>query len=468
MDTERLLVSRMVTTGQIEEVVARGINEDHFANEECQEVFTSCVAHVMQYKTPPSMKAVKSKHKGFEFELTEDSIEYLMDEFIVKVKRRMANEMLMELASAAEDPARARDIDIEFLDVGRQLATIVPTTSVARFSDMDGRIEKYHKDKEEGNVWGIKMGIPAIDEKTFGIQPHELIICAGFQGRGKSTLMQFITFNAYLQGKKVLFVSLEMEHAALLRKFDTMAVNMTYKDLKGLELDDEAMEKWKTWAENVKEGKENDGKDIMIIDKIGSRTALGIFAETVRYKPDLVVVDYISLLDTQKTGNDQHWQKIGDISRDLKANARTLGVPVLAAAQTNRDSTKEGVKLETIAFSSSIGMDADIVLGLNQDEDMKENEQMEVDMVKNRDGAPAKALMSWVMNTMQFGERPASIDKEVLGKDGKKSAVGTKAKKTSETKKTLGKVKPPEDKKANKAPAKKGQPKKKSPGNPFA
>lgn len=453
-----MLVSRMISTGNVEEVVARGINEEHFGNTECKEVFETVVSHFMTYRDPPSMKAVKERHKDFDFDLSNDSLEFLMDEFIVKVKRRMANEMIWELTAAAEDPIRARNIDIEFLDVGRQLATIVPTTSVARFSDMEGRIVKYEAAKEEGHSWGIKMGIPALDELTFGMQSHELVIAAGFQGRGKSTLMQFIGFNAYLQGKKVLFISLEMEEAALLRKFDAMAVDMTYRDLKAMELDDEAMGRWKKWAADVKAGKEHDGKDILIIDKIGSRTALGIFAETVRYKPDLVVVDYISLLDTQKSGNDQHWQKIGDISRELKANARTLGVPVLAAAQTNRDSTKDGVKLETIAFSSSIGMDADIVLGLNQDDDMIENDQMEVDMVKNRDGPKGKALMNWVMSSMQFGERPQAIQNAVVG--GKKKPVGTRKKKAEVPSENQKRPKPPKNQK-------KGQPKKKSAGNPF-
>jgi replicative DNA helicase len=240
-----------------------------------------------------------------------------------------------------------------------------------------------------------------------GIQPHELVVCAGWQGTGKSTLMQFIAFNAYLQGFTPLFISLEMEHKALLRKFDTMAVDMNYHDLKALELGDESIDRWAEWAERA--GNHKDNQDIIIVDRIGARTATGVFAETVRYNPDLVVVDYISLLDAPKKAGDKSWQQIGHISRELKLNAQTLGIPVVAAAQTNRDSTKEGVKLETIAFSSSIGMDADIVLGLNQDDDMRLEEKMEVVMVKSRDSGRARVTMDWKMETMQFGERPPDV-----------------------------------------------------------
>lgn len=421
MDVERSLVSRIIATGEIENVIARGIDEDHFADEECQEVYGYAITHLKKYKGAPSMKAVKDKFPSFEPELGEDSIDYLIDRHIVNVKRRLANEALMSLAEAAEDPERAEEIDIEFLDISRQLATVVPTTAVARFSDMHKRIDQYRKDKAEGNQWGIRMGIPALDEKTFGIQPHELIVCAGWQGTGKSTLMQHISFSGYLQGKKILFVSLEMDRGPLLRKFDTMAVDMSYRQLKGLELDDDAIERWEKWADDAEHDRDH-GKDIVIIDRIGSRTATGVYAETIRHKPDLVVVDYISLLETGRTGAEKHWQQIGQISRELKLNAQTLGIPVVAAAQTNRDSVKEGVKLETIAFSSAIGMDADIVLGLMQDEDMKAEEKMEVVMVKNRDGAPGKAVMDWAMDTMQFGERPQFLKKKAKGK--KKAKAG--------------------------------------------
>jgi replicative DNA helicase len=404
VDAERVLVSRLVHSGEVETVISRGISEDHFADDECQKVFEFVIGHTKRYKTPPSMQVVKERFPKFEFEISQDSISYLIDNFITKVKRRLANEFLMELAEIADDPEKSSEIDIHFLDVSRQLATVVPSTEVARFSDMGRRIDQYHADKEKGTPWGIRLGIPALDDKTMGLQPHELCVVAGWQGVGKSTLLQFFGFNGYLQSKKVMIVSLEMEHRAILRKFDAMAAELTYRDLKRLELGDDAVERWRQYASEAENNREH--QDIIIIDRIGSRTPMGIFSETVRHKPDLVIVDYISLLEAPRGAGEKSWQQIGHISRELKLNARTLGIPVIAAAQTNRDSVQQGVKLETIAFSSSIGMDADIVLGLNQDDDMRVEKEMEVVMVKNRDGAPGRVKMNWDMETMQFGERP--------------------------------------------------------------
>lgn len=398
-----MLVSKLIHTGEIETVISRGIIEDHFADDECKAVFNFALAHTKRYKTPPSMQVVKERYPKFEFEISQDSIDYLIDNFIVKVKRRLANSFLMDLAEIADDPDKSMDIDLHFLDVSRQLATVVPSVQVARFSDMGGRIKTYHEEREKGSPWGIKMGIPALDERTMGMQPHELVVCAGWQGVGKSTLMQFVAFNSYLQSKKVLFISLEMESRAILRRFDSMAAELTYRDLKRMELGEDALARWQQYADEAAQNR--DHQDIIIIDRIGSRTPIGIFSETVRHKPDIVVVDYISLLEAPRAAGEKSWQQIGHISRELKLNARTLLIPVVAAAQTNRDSVREGVKLETIAFSSSIGMDADIVLGMNQDEDMRAEKQMEVVMVKNRDGPPGRVTMNWDMETMQFGEK---------------------------------------------------------------
>ena len=409
MDAERALVSKIAQSGEINKVISRGIDSAHFVEgddpkDDCGKVFEHIVSHTRRYKTPPSMQAVKEKFPRFEFVLTSDAIDYLMDRFITNVKRRMAKEMLLELGDVSDDHDQGKNIDIHFLDAARQLATVVPSTQVARFSDMPERITQYEVDRKEGNVWGIRMGIPVLDQKTMGIQSHELLVTAGWQGTGKSTLMQFFAFNAYLQGFNVLFISLEMEHRALLRKFDTMAVDMSYRDLKALELGEDSIERWSEWADRAFSDREE--RDIVIVDRIGSRTATGIFAETVRHKPDIVVVDYISLLDAPNSVGDKSWQKIGHISRELKLNAQTLGVPVIAAAQTNRDSVAGGVKLETIAYSSAIGMDSDLVVGLEQDDDMRLEQKMLVKLVKNRDGPPGHVEMNWDMERMQFGERP--------------------------------------------------------------
>src|SRR4051794_13033673 len=117
MDAERALVSKMIQSGELDLVVSRGIQEDHFADEECKEVYEYAIWHTREYGEPPSVTAVKNKFPDFELEVSSDAISYLLDQFIVKVKRRFANDSLLALAEMAEDPTKAEEIDIHFLDV---------------------------------------------------------------------------------------------------------------------------------------------------------------------------------------------------------------------------------------------------------------------------------------------------------------------------------------------------------------
>ena len=94
-----------------------------------------------------------------------------------------------------------------------------------------------------------------------------------------------------------------------------------------------------------------------------------IYAEMVRHKPGLVIIDYLSLMRSSVSSRqDGIWQRLTDITAELKMIARTMKIPIFAAAQTNRSGGKEGAELDNIGYSMSVVQDADISLGLFADE----------------------------------------------------------------------------------------------------
>lgn len=403
MDVERALISKIIATGQLEEAITKGVRADLFADDECREMFEYLTDHARQYKTPPSMQAVKSDKPDFEWELVQDSLEYLTDKFVVLCKRRLGQEMLFELAKLTEDPEAGPNLDLHFLEVSRKLATLVPSTQVHRFvGDMDKRIADYKRRVEEGDKTGVPFGFPKLDLWTGGIQPHEFVTVAGFSGLGKSTLLMAIAFNAWVQGYTPLYISLEMEAQSIARKFDAMAAELDYQKVKQLELPPEQIANW----EDVRDRAMKKASEIPIIDSIRGCTPDHIFAETVRHKPDLVIVDYLSLMRSARPSRGVSvWQSLTEITQDLKQNARTLGIPVLAAAQTNRSGGKEGAELDNIGYSMSVVQDSDIVIGLYADDDMKENKEMEIRLNKNRDGRLGKFRARWDHEALEFREK---------------------------------------------------------------
>jgi replicative DNA helicase len=396
VDIERIYLSKVATTGQIENSLSAGITEEHFADEALRNVYTFMADHTRRYKGPPSMTVLRERFPDHNFEASTDSVDYLRERFVKHVKMRYARTALVEMSEQLEDPDVVDDIEGVFLGKARRLAELMPTSRVYKFSDMEERIERYEKGSDLD--MGIKMGIPEFDRLTFGIQPHEFVSVVGWQGTGKSTLTQWMVFNAWMKGKTAMIFSLEMEAPALLRKWDTMLTQFEYRALKAHELTPSDVELWRTQAQVFREKK----CDIIIKDDMTSCTPDFIYAETMRYKPDIVAVDYVSLMDTTRSSGTQMWEKVTYLTQQLKQIARSSGIPIIAVAQTNIASAEGGAKLDNISYSRSIGQDSDIVLGLHQDDDMKENKKMTVRMLKNRDGSTAVSDLHWNMDKMEF------------------------------------------------------------------
>jgi replicative DNA helicase len=393
MDAERMLIGKLAYTGQIENVLSAGISENHFDDEVAQAIFTFMAEHTRKYKGPPSLKVCQEEFPNYNFELPTDTLEYVKERFIKATKRRFAYQALTDLAEQIDE---SDDIDGAFLEQARRLSQMMPTSAIHRYTEMERRIEKY--EAGETVQAGIMMGIPVFDKLTMGIQKHELVSVVGWQGTGKSTLTQWILFNAWMQEKTGMLISLEMEHTPLFRKWDTMLTNFEYNALKAGTLSEHDLENWRIKAKLVTDK----SGDIIVKDQVQRCTVDYVYAEAIRYQPDIIAIDYVSLMDTSRSAGNQMWEKVTYLTQSLKQVARSTGIPIIAVAQTNIGSASEGAKLDNIAYSRSIGQDSDIVLGLHQDEEMKDNKQMTVRMLKNRDGETIEEDMFWDMAHMRF------------------------------------------------------------------
>lgn len=404
MDIERALVSKVVFAGQIDKVISRNIRPDMFADDECRSVYRYILKFAHQYGTAPSLEAAKHDRPEFEWIQIQDTLDFLIDRFTVLVKRRMADDYLEELARACDDPTRAENIDAEFLEVARKLVTAIPSPEVARFSEVEKRIKEYEVRKKEGKKYGIPYGIPTLDRLTGGIQSHELVTVLGFTSVGKSTLLRALAFNFWLQNFTPLYLSLEMESSVILRILDAMAATLDYDKLKQLDLSEKEMKQWKRKAIEIKMRP----CDIPVIDNTNFMTPDQVFAETIRHKPDIVIIDYVGLMRSSQVHRGiSRYQQLSDITQDLKHIARTIRIPILMAAQTNRDGAKDGASLENVADAISIARDSDTVIGLFQDEEMEKCNEMQVRLNKNRDGRRGIIKAIWNYDTMEFREKTA-------------------------------------------------------------
>lgn len=409
MDAERALISRIAYSGDgLDRIAGEGIGPEHFADRQAQEIWRFLNEHTRKYGGQPSLAVLRGQFPGYDFPMVSDGLDYIYDRFKAEVDRRESARIIEDLAEAVNDPARKQTMAELMLEQARRLAQATPAqTRIARLSDIRKRIEEYDR-LATGKVdpWGIRMGIPTFDDLTMGIQPHEYVTISGWLGTGKSTLTQWLMLNAYKEGKSCLYVSMEMESNALLRKWDSMITNVNYQDMKRGTLTGEERQKWEKAADRVSQG----ANDILIIDDVRNYNVDRVYQDAVKYRPDMVAIDYISLMSTSRsTAGLKNWEQIMHISNNLKQIARALKVPIVAVAQTNRDSVDAGPQLEHIAHSIAINQDSDIVISLYANQEMKDNKRMQVRMLKNRDGRTKNVDLEWDMEHMFFRELPATL-----------------------------------------------------------
>lgn len=409
MDIERALVSKLVNDAVIEKVVARGISPHHFDDEENRAVYSTIIKHMSTYGAPPSQDVVMAQHQGYRLDVVTDTLDYVIDVFVQKVQEREAKRSVLDLAAALDKRDPTVELDTLFMEHAERVAQAVPSSRVSKLSDVPSRIQLYNEMRRLGRIPGFPLGIPTLDKIVLGVQGHELFVVSAAGGVGKSTMLQYIALTGYLNdpSHRPCFISLEMDGDSLLRKFDTMATGIQAHALKALELGDEEMRKWEEWGERAS----NAPNDIIIIDDIGDCTVERVFAETLRWKPSAMFVDYFGIMTPSYNG-EKMYQGMAQMAKALKRIPRRTNIPLFTAAQMNRDGYKAGgVRAENVADTIEIFRSADIMLGLERDEEETPRE-MTVKLVKMRDGSKGETIMDWDLPRMQFGERISFGKKE--------------------------------------------------------
>jgi replicative DNA helicase len=395
MDIERALISKALNSGELAELVARGIDPDHFIDDDMADIYDYAVDQMSKHAAPPSMSAVREEFRSFKPLLNDDPLSWHMEVFVRHVKERLAVELVRDYHDDLEDPQAIDEIELRALEMARKLAEVVPAPKAQRFSEGKQRRAEYERRKKKQIVHGIKMGIPTFDNITLGIQPHELMIWGGPPGGGKTTFLQYVSMQAYLAGHTVLFISLEVEAEQILRKFDTMLSKVRYLALKGMELEPDEEEKWHAVLDRAEEEKMD--RDIIIIDDIRNCTVDKVAAQQIRHKPGMVVVDYLEEMRTPR--NIQGWEGVASNGRGLKQAARVTKTPHVTATQLNRDGDT--------AYQSAQKIADMLIILQPPDEDAEDQETMKLVMRKYRDGPSRKPVtMRWKLDMMDIEELP--------------------------------------------------------------
>ena len=266
---------------------------------------------------------------------------------------------------------------------------------------------------------GVPTGFYELDKITSGWQPSDLIIIAARPGMGKTAFVLSMARNMAInfQAPVALF-SLEMSSVQLITRLISSETGLSSEKLRTGKL---AEHEWEQLTVKVKDLE----KAPLFIDDTPSLSIFDLRAKARRlssqYGIKVIIVDYLQLMTAASgaKGGGNREQEISTISRNLKALAKELDIPVIALSQLSREVEKRGGTgskrplLSDLRESGAIEQDADIVSFIYRPEYYKIEEwddddhtptegQAEFIVAKHRNGGLANIRLKFVNKLGKF------------------------------------------------------------------
>ena len=253
--------------------------------------------------------------------------------------------------------------------------------------DSDSRWDFYHRVEER-----VPFDLDYLNKITKGGVPKKSlnIILAG-KGVGKSLAMCHMASANLLDGKNVLYVTMEMAEEKIAERIDANLLNVSLEDLANLpkQMYDKKLDRVK--------GKTS-GK--LIVKEYPTASAhVGHFRHLLnelrlkrQFMPDIIYVDYLNICMSHRirTGsNVNSYTLIKSIAEELRGLAVEKNVPIISATQTTRSGfTSSDVGLEDTSESFGLPATADFMFALISTEELEDLNQIMVKQLKNRYNDP--------------------------------------------------------------------------------
>ena len=225
------------------------------------------------------------------------------------------------------------------------------------------------------HVTGVTTGFRTLDKQLGGLHSSDLIILAGRPSMGKSAMAVDIAFRAAErklkdpeEGAVVAIFSLEMSAEQLGARLLAEYSGIKSDSVRRGDVSKEELDRFAAAGDRL-------ARAPLFIDDTPSLTVVALRNRARRLKRreglDLIIIDYLQLMNSEGQGRDNRVWEVSEISRGLKSVAKDLEVPVLALSQLSRAvETREDKRpqLSDLRESGAIEQDADVVMFLYRQE----------------------------------------------------------------------------------------------------
>jgi replicative DNA helicase len=253
--------------------------------------------------------------------------------------------------------------------------------------DYEQRYESYHKKEDK-----IEFDLEYFNKITKGGLPNKTLnIALAGTGVGKSLFMCHVASSVLLQGRNVLYITLEMAEERIAERIDANLLNVPIQDIVDLP---------KQMFENKVTNLAKKTQGTLIIKEYPTASAhsghfkslLNELALKKSFKPDIIFIDYLNICSSSRFkggSNINSYTLVKSIAEELRGLAVEFNVPIMSATQTTRSGYgSSDVELTDTSESFGLPATADLMFALISTEDLEGLGQILVKQLKNRYNDP--------------------------------------------------------------------------------
>jgi replicative DNA helicase len=387
LEAEEAVVGSVLIDGDCFPRIAPLLEADDFYRERNQLCFAACIALFQRDEAIDQLTLARELSRNSQLESI-GGMAYLShlvsvtptsahsEDYAHVVSRTATMRKLIDAASriSAMGYQDTEDVDTTLRQAEDVLFHVRGSGSVRGFLPLRQIYDEYLEDRAAivdpiaATKGPVMAGFTDLDELLGGIQRSDMVILGARPALGKSTLALNICLNAAKNGSSAGIFSLEMGREQLaLRILSSEA-----------EID----------SHRLRLGLLTNAEEQRVIDAIGQLSDLPVYVDDTPYQGlvemrsksrrlslehglDLLVVDYLQLIQGRGRGGENRVQEISEISRSLKGLARDLNIALIACSQLSRAVENRPVHrpmLSDLRDSGSIEQDADVVMFIHRED----------------------------------------------------------------------------------------------------
>lgn len=404
MNNEAKLISKIIETRNLGTVLERGVADDWFADTQDKNIFRFMREHYLEYQECPSLDIITDNFPTFQILDIDDTIDYFVDSIIAS-RRKTSIIKTVGAALTLIDNSSNPDHEGALLAMERGIVRL-DEEGLTRSNDLEITIaaktakEEYEHRKNNPGLLGIPTGFPTIDVSTSGLQNGQLVVIVAPPKTGKSTLALQIAINAQLEGKTPMFMSFEMSNTEQKNRYYAMRAKISYSRLMTGSLIQEEEARFFDKINNIQTMTDR----FHFVDSANGQTVSSVASKIQSKNPDIIFIDGTYLMIDEQTGESNTPQAITNITRSLKRLAQKVNRPIVISTQALAWKMKKGqVSADSIGYSSSFHQDADVIFGLQREDEASDDTRI-LKVIASRNSGLSEVSLTWDWNTATFRE----------------------------------------------------------------